>query len=371
MKIIVDPQIFLLQKYGGISRYYAEILKLLSKKKEIHLEFPLFFSENLHLKNYGLGLNFFLRIILFLSPFRVKEILKKKSTERFIGSLKSSRFDLIIPTYYDKSFLKVRNQVPFVLTVYDMIHENYPYLEEGSTIISDKKELIESADAIIAISDYTKKDILRFYPHISENKISVVHLSHSIVKNELESRLLHRLVGDSTYILFVGNRGFYKNFEWFLPAVSEWLLAKEVKLLCLGGGSLNEFEIELISKLGLLNYVVHYTFQDDELYTFYKSALAFVFPSEYEGFGIPVLEAMYSGCPVVLPRLTSFPEVAGDAGEYFDLADSNSLVSSLEKINSDLGYREQLVKKGIIQASKFSWEKTVEQCLDVYRSVIY
>lgn len=371
MKIIIDPQIFLLQKYGGISRYYAEILKLLSRKKEIHLKLPLFFSENLHLKKFGLGLNFFLGTVQFLFPFRFKELLRKKSTEKFNDCLKSSKFDLIIPTYYNKSFLKIRNQTPFVLTVYDMIHENYPHLEEGSTIISDKKELIECADAIIAISDYTKKDILRFYPYISESKIFVVYLSHSIIKNEIDSRLLHRLVGDSTYILFVGNRGFYKNFEWFLPAVSEWLLAKEVKLLCLGGGSLNESEIELISKLGLSNYVVHYTFQDNELYTFYKSALAFVFPSEYEGFGIPVLEAMYSGCPVVLPRLTSFPEVAGDAGEYFDLADSNSLISSLEKIKSDFVYRDQLVKKGIIQASKFSWEKTVEQCLDVYRSVVY
>jgi len=371
MKIIIDPQIFLLQKYGGISRYYAEILKFLSRRKEIYLEFPLFFSENLHLKNYGLGLNFFLRKSQFLFHFRFKEILKRKSKEKFIDCLKSSKFDLIIPTYYDKSFLKVRNQTPFVLTVYDMIHENYPYLEEGSTIISDKKELIESADSIIAISDYTKKDILRFYPHISENKISVVHLSHSIIKRELESGLSNRLVGDSNYILFVGNRGFYKNFEWFLPEVSGWLLANKVKLLCLGGGRFNQSEIEMISNLGLSDYVVQYTFQDDELYAFYKGALAFVFPSEYEGFGIPVLEAMYSGCPVVLPRLTSFPEVAGDAGEYFDLADSNSLISSLDKIKSDFVYRDQLVKKGIIQASKFSWEKTVEQCLDVYRSVVH
>lgn len=370
MKIIFDPIIFLLQRYGGISRYYSEIIKILSSKNEFDIEFPLYYSDNLHVNNYNLGKNSLIRKYSKLVPFRYKERLKKKSVHAFIERIEHSNFDLIIPTYFDTSFLEYKREIPFVLTVYDMIHENYPELEKGSSIVSDKKVLIESADAIIAISEYTKRDILKLYPHVSESKISVVHLSHSIVKKEVRAGLLTQLVADYTYILFVGNRGFYKNFEWFLPVVSGWLLANNVKLLCLGGGGFNESETQMISNFGLSEYVTQYTFQDDELYAFYKSALAFVFPSEYEGFGIPILEAMYSGCPVLLPKLTSFPEVAGDAGEYFDLADSNSLIDSLDKLKNDSGYRDRLVKSGFVQASKFSWEMTVEKCLNVYNSVV-
>jgi glycosyltransferase involved in cell wall biosynthesis len=369
LRILFDSQIFSLQKYGGISRYYSEILKFLLKEKNIEVEFPLYITDNFHLLNYGLGETQFIRVFKNYIPGRIKNYLRKKSfvtTERL---LKSGQFDVFVPTYYDSNFLKFIGNTPYVLTVYDMIHENYPQLEKDSSIILDKKLLIESADRIIAISQSTKNDILNIYPHISADKIQIVYLSHSLEKVEIRNQLIQKVVDKSNFILFVGNRGFYKNFKLILPLISGWLKKNNLKLLCLGGGGFSEEETILISEFGLSDYVVQYTFKDHELYGFYNKAMAFIFPSEYEGFGIPVLESMFSGCPVLLPKLTSFPEVAGEAGEYFDLDDPNSLLDSLDKVCFDEAYRDQLIQKGIKQAEKFSWEKTFIECLEIYKSV--
>jgi glycosyltransferase involved in cell wall biosynthesis len=369
MKLLFDPLIFLLQNYGGISRYYSELLNGFRNKENIEVDFPLFYSDNFHLKNYKLGSNFLIRRFSNYIPFKYKEYLKRKSILIYRTKLKEGKFDLVIPTYYDTSFLDVKGNTPFVLTVYDMIHENYPNLEKDSSIISDKKLLIEKADAIIAISENTKNDILRFYPHVSKEKIHVVYLCHSIVKSNLDFENLTTKIGINNYILFVGNRGFYKRFNWFLTHVSSWLKTNNTSLLCLGGGSFSKDEFDLISNLGLSDHVKQFTFQDDQLYFLYRNSLAFVFPSEYEGFGIPVLEAMYSGCPVILPRLTSFPEVAGDAGEYFDSSRPETLIAALDKIKENPQYRIDLIQKGFLQASKFSWKKTLHQCFSIYNSV--
>ncbi len=370
MKILLDPLIFNLQNYGGISRYYAEVLRFLSKNKEVKIDCPLYTTENLHLKNYGFGKSLPVRIFQKYLPRKIKNYLREKSFVDTVKLLKSSKYDLFIPTYYDKGFLKYIGTTPCVLTVYDMIHETYPDLEKDSAIVQDKRMLIESATMVIAISKNTKEDILRFYPHIPKEKIHVVYLSHSISKRRGGFVDLENIVGNRKYILFVGNRGFYKNFNWFLPVVCDWLKKNDVNLLCLGGGGFSIEEINNISDLGLNNFVKQYTFQDEELYYFYNRALAFIFPSEYEGFGIPVLESMYSGCPVLLPNLTSFPEVAGEAGAYFDLNNSQSLVNTLDKLNSNQEYRNQLVEKGIRQADKFSWKKTVDECLKIYKIAI-
>lgn len=371
MKILLDPLIFNLQNYGGISRYYAEVLKILTQKKEVNIDCPLYITENLHLKNYGFGESLLVKIFQRHFPGKVNNYLRQKSFDDTTRLLKSAKYDLFIPTYYNTGFLNYIGITPFVLTVYDMIHETYPELEKESTIVHDKKLLIESATKVIAISKNTKDDILRFYPHISKDKIHVVYLSHSITKKEFGDQHRQKIIGKSQYILFVGNRGFYKNFNWFLPVVSDWLKENDVKLLCLGGGSFNDEENNNISDLGLKDFVKQYTFQDDELYFFYNRALAFIFPSEYEGFGIPILEAMYSGCPVLLPKLTSFPEVAGEAGEYFDLSDNQSLVDFLDKLNSNQEYRDQLIGKGLKQADKFSWKKTVDECFEIYKAAIF
>lgn len=364
MKVLLDPEIFFLQRFGGISRYCAEIKENLSKTNGVEVICPIFYSENLHLKSP----DFWWRLKRIF-PQKIKNFLIRKSREKFSRLLHSDDFDVVVSSYYAKSLLAYSGKKPLVLTVYDMIHEVYPELEPGSTLIQDKRGLMIKASKIIAISQNTKKDILRFYPQIAEEKIEVVYLSHSLSKSQSNSQTPISIFPEGKYLLFVGNRGYYKNFKWFLLGVSDWLKTNQIPLICLGGGDFSSEENELISSLGLSNLVTQKTFQDEELFGYYEQAFAFVFPSEYEGFGIPVLEAMYAGCPVVLPNHTSFPEVAGDAGVYFDLSKADSLVARLNELLGNEEYRLEKIVQGKARAQSFSWEKTTENCLKVYQAV--
>lgn len=291
---------------------------------------------------------------------------KNKQYTNFL--LRQKTTDIFIPTYYDPYFLKAARNIPFVLTVFDMIHELFPHYFEDNPTVVKKKLLIEKATRIIAISESTRQDIIRLYPHIDINKIHVVYLSHSIEASQLN---LVKGLKDKNYILFVGRRSLYKNFAFFIKAVAGWLLQHNMHLLCMGGGAFNEEERSLITSLKLRHLVQQITFKDEELGSYYTNAFAFVFPSEYEGFGIPVLEAMYCGCPVLLPAVSSLPEVAGEAGIYFSLTDGNTLVQNLQHLHNDVNFRQEKIKLGFLQEKKFSWERTKEECLEVYELALH
>ena len=373
MKILIDPQIFIDQKFGGISRYYTELLEGLDNQINVNLNYPILYTDNIHFRESSLYENsfqkrkaFFIKISKIIRYFRPRK-LKKRSAKMFINLVKEQDYDLVIPTYYNVDFLDDIGDKPFVLTVYDMIHEIFPqHFVNDKTTVPHKKMLIEKATKIIAISESTKADILKFYPEINPSKIEVVYLSHSISLNNLATVSLPK-----NYILFVGNRGLYKNFNFFLNAVTPILKSNEgLTLLCAGGNKFNEEEKELILNFGLSNQVIQQNFEDAALPTYYKNAKCFVFPSAYEGFGIPVLEAMACGCPVVLANHSSFPEVAGEAGVYFDLNNEKDLKHKIESILNNETLRKEYSLKGFTQVKKFSWEKTVKECYEIYKKVI-
>lgn len=372
MKILFDPQIFYVQKFGGISRYYTEIFSLLREHKDVNTVLPLCYSENAYaVENSLLTENRFMQL-LFTSAsvlnISTRTLQKKRATALLNKTISSFDFDLFIPTYFDPYFLSFINKKPFVLTVYDMIHELFPeyYVHESLSIVKDKLLLMEKATMIIAVSHNTKKDILQLYPHIDASKIEVIYHGSSIaIDKEAKVQL------PAEYILFVGERANYKNFHFLLNAIAELLTSNpHLHLVCAGGGKFKKEELHLFKKMGLEKQIIQQSFKENELGLYYAGAICFVFPSLYEGFGIPVLESMACGCPVLLGHHSSFPEVAGDAGVYVNLNSAEDLKSKIQLMLSNSSVRQEFSKKSLERAKMFTWSHAAAQCFEVYKKAI-
>jgi glycosyltransferase involved in cell wall biosynthesis len=228
--------------------------------------------------------------------------------------------------------------------------------------IPHKKKLIKEADHIIAVSENTKRDIVELLG-TDPAKISVVHhgfLPGGAVAPQLFDR----------YILYVGERKGYKNFLPWLSAIRQLLvLDPTLKIVCTGS-SFTSSEQEVFSNWGITDSMIHIAADDSQMNSLYRNALCFVFPSLYEGFGIPILEAFSNGCPVCLSNASCFPEVAGDAALYFAPHDAQSMYDTLKEVISSATLREELRTRGAERIKDFSLQKMVRQTCDVYRKVL-
>lgn len=366
MKILYDHQIFTLQKYGGISRYFYELIKELNKMEDIETIVSLVVSNNHYITDKKFVHYFdILSTLQFRGKNRLFKLVNKPNT---ILKLKQQNFDIFHPTYYDPYFLKYIGKKPFVLTVYDMIHEKFTEMfSPKDKTTEQKKLLVEKATKIIAISESTKKDLIELFG-TDESKIEVVYLGNSMCP-KLDIGINFHI--PKRYLLFVGNRGLYKNFERFIKSIYDILKQnKELFVLCAGGGNFNIKENQLFNELGISNQILQYNVDDNSLAYFYQNALAFIFPSLYEGFGIPILEAFACGCPVLCSNVSSLPEVAGDAACYFDPYSEDSIRNAVLKLLNNSNYRDDLIKKGYEQLKRFSWEITAEKTKKLYESII-
>jgi len=390
MKILYDYQIFTKQNYGGVSRYFYELMDNLRAHK-IDIEIPINYSKNIYIKEADFlsrplkGYTEYKDFLLGLRPKGKAKIYKLLQKLNFIKNaetanqkisierLKKQNFDIFHPTYYDSYFLKYIGKKPFVLTIYDMIHETYPELfSADNKIARQKKILAQKADKIIAISENTKKDIIKFIG-INEDKIQVIHLGSSINRQEnnlkINTDLLKKL--PEKYILFVGNRASYKNFDNFSKAlIPLFKINKKLNAVCAGGGEFSDKEINFFKTFNITDKFRQYSVNDSDMTLLYKNALVFVFPSLYEGFGLPILEAFNCGCPVAASNRGSLPEIAGNAAAYFNPEDISSITDAINNIIADDGTKEKMKKNGFEQLKKFSWEKTAEKTLDVYNSIL-
>ena len=172
------------------------------------------------------------------------------------------------------------------------------------------------------------------------------------------------------YVLFVGMRAAYKNFDRLLDALAHSpQLPSDLRLACFGGGPLTPAERERIAAAGLAHRVHPFGGGDHVLASLYAHASAFVYPSLYEGFGIPLLEAMHYGCPVLASRIACFVEVAGPAVLYFEPHDPEDLGGQLARLLSDSALRAGLVAAGKERERQFSWERCARETVDFYRAV--
>lgn len=368
MKILYDHQIFTNQICGGISRYFYELMNHLSQNQDIKFEISLRYSNNYHLKNANFAKHkTFFKDINFKGKSHIITYLNELHSKRL---LINHDFDVFHPTYYNQYFLKYIDKKPFVLTVYDMIHELYPELFSSKDKTTERKKILtRKADIIFAISENTKKDLIEICD-LPENKVKVTYLANSLISSNCLT--IDKLTGkydiNKPYLLYVGSRNSYKNF-WMLLDVYSNLFSENFDLICFGGNAFNKVELEKTTRIKTSHKAIQLSGSDDLLALLYKHAFCFVFPSLYEGFGIPPLEAMSMGCPVIASNASSIPEVVGDAAILFDPYSMDDLIRAIEYLY-DESKRNDLIKRGFEQEKKFSWAKMAKETLDIYKNML-
>jgi mannosyltransferase len=248
-----------------------------------------------------------------------------------------------------------------VVTVYDFTYERY--LKGVGAVVHQvqKRRAIAKADAVLCISENTQRDLFKFIPQCDPSKVYVTHLAAARDFMPVEQVD----TGDRPYVLFVGSRVSYKNFDIAVQAVAR---TREVELLVVGAEAFTAQERELLNRLlpGRHRYLGKVS--TVELNQLYNRAVCLLYPSSYEGFGIPPLEAMQAGCPFIALNRSSIPEVAGPAGILLDAAEPELVAAAIEQCASPMP-REELRRRGLKQARKFSWDRTFADTASVYRAL--
>lgn len=388
INVLFDAQAFDLQTHGGVSRCFVELSKHLPEWVEGRM--AICETDNVYLRDSGYkssGSTY--RSFTCLDDGKFKWLLYKLyqnikhgkwnrltcrpqlnlfETERLMNEWD---FDVFHPTFFDPSFLPALEKTgkPFVLTVHDMISELYPqYFPPHAKFLKDKKELIQKANHIVAVSHQTKKDIVRLMG-VPEERITVVY--HGADEAPYVPTPDFSLGYE--YVLFVGARSLYKNFAPFVHAMKSVLTAHpQMKVVCTGVPFTTE-ELQLLSSLGIEDHFVQLFAKDDQqLSDLYHHAVCFVYPSEYEGFGIPILEAWRAECPVVLNNIPVFREVADSAATYVNIdAMGGNLAQAVESIYSmSKAEKDRLISVQNERLHEFTWTRAASQLADVYKKVL-
>lgn len=379
MKILYDHQAFDMQRYGGVSNCFVQLISNLPKEVEyvislnecgnIHLgnsrlintrpkiQFPDNFILNRHFKGQTILYNWYSKTFPSKTPDGRNRLYS-------ISKLKQGDYDIFHPTFFNPYFLPYLNGKPFVLTVHDMIPELF--YSKNHFQVKVKPLLCEKAARIIAVSNKTKEDLVNLL-HVPEEKVTVIY--HGAPSFDDVS--LKPIFG-GRYILYVGQRDRYKNFLPMIRALLSVLQHyPDIRVLCTGP-SFTKQERLFLEEVGLSDKVLHMHVNDQELQNLYSHALCFIYPSAYEGFGIPILEAYNANCPVLLNYASCFPEIAQDAAIYFHL---DNISSDLGEIMEGFLQMKDSEKEALINRQRqrlvyFSWRKSAKDLSNVYASLL-
>lgn len=354
----------------GISEYAYQLLEQFSRLHKFGVTF------RIYLKSFP----------IVDMPFAQTDWKYRLVEPRFIWTQIGLPFDLyrhkprpsvfFTPTHYAPRF----SPVPVVISIMDLSYIHFPKLFKRKDLYQLKhwtKYSVDMAVKIVTISQASKNDIIKLY-HVPSEKVVVTYpgskmQSKHMKKNEQRFDSLSKKFGlASKYVLFVGTLQPRKNITRLIEAFSYVAGSqKDLELLVVGKkgwlfqdimAAPRKYNVE--SKVKFLEFVTN-----EELSLLYQNASLFVLPSLYEGFGLPVIEAMANGCPVVISNVSSLPEAGGDAALYVDPNDPNDIAEKIKLVLTNESLRDQLIKKGYKQANKFSWEKTAKETLKVLMEV--
>ena len=353
MKVVYDNVIFSLQKAGGISNYWSE----LTKRAQIET-----------VKFYGLKNDNIFRKQTEIPT--IKESVIPVNILRFLPFNKKLKSKSVFhSSYYRTSF---QNDIVKIITVHDFIHDTQFFSLSRLSHIMLRNLAIQKADGIICVSNNTKKDLNTILPNVDKKKIRIIY--NGVGKNFFKIKNINKKIENKKFkslknekiLLYVGDRkSTHKNFHLTVEATSS---LKKYILLCIGGGKLSNDEKELINNK-IKNRFYHIEQIDpNELNIIYNISFCLLYPSSYEGFGIPILEAMRAGCPVVSSNKSSIPEVAGSSAILVKKLNAESLIKGIRFLEKKR-FRDDLIKKGFKHSRKFSWDKCQKQTLDFYSDI--
>lgn len=353
MRIFYDGYINQLQKAGGVNRYFAEIISRLPAAVQ-----PTLFGAvppALHAPKHAR--------LRHVAPPPLSRFLKKPI------HFWASSFQIVHPTYYHlTSPLEWSGiRAPVVLTVYDFVFSKFAsHYDRSAKLLQAQQEAISRADLILCISHSTRADLLERFPDCEDRSV-VTHLA-ATVPSARDSARAH----PKRYLLFVGARVFYKNFDLAVQTVQLLRKNGEDVHLVVAGPPWTDAEKAFLAEQKVGDSVHIWNFPDDErLAVLYRDAEALIYPSQYEGFGLPPLEAMTLATPVLALKSSSLPEVIGRGGILIDPQESTpeSFARAATSILQDASFRNQLASAAKAQAAGFHWDRTAAETIAAYERV--
>lgn len=365
MKVFFDGKIFSLQRYGGISRLFFELMRSFGQAQRVEQ----ILYRGAYIDHYPFDREWFKRYYGFRTPVTPGRRFIKPLDD--MGMELAYRLNATSDLIYHSTYYRIPKRLrgPLVVHTYDMIHELYSG-DVNTKIL--KKKAFNTADLIISISESTKKDLCELH-QIDPQRVVVAYPGVSSVFHKHTRHISTAERNEERpYLLYVGNRGWYKNFDLLLKTFISQEYFYGFDLVLVGGGkNLTVQQQEAVSKSPGKGVWLKMRFcNDSELAELYSNATAFVCTSLYEGFGIPLVEAMACGCPVIAANTSSIPEVVGNAALLFNPENPEELGRHIDRIINDSSISIDLIKKGKLQAQKFSWEAMTNAVYEGYSRLI-